>query len=67
MILQVFLHILAFDIEKTLCLENAMVKVLWLDQQKYAPELTNQLVGYISDGLTIRDACFGAGISKDTF
>lgn len=34
---------------------------------KYTQELQDQLVGYIADGLTIRDACFGAGISEDTF
>ena len=34
---------------------------------KYTLELRNQLINYIADGLTIRDACFGAGISEDTF
>ncbi len=34
---------------------------------KYTPELVSQIAGYISDGLTIRDACFGVGISEDTF
>lgn len=34
---------------------------------KYSPELKDQLVGYIADGLTVRDACYGAGISEDTF
>lgn len=34
---------------------------------KYTLELRDQLIGYISDGLTVRDACFGAGISEDTF
>ncbi len=34
---------------------------------KYTKELKDQIAGYITDGLTIRDACFGAGISEDTF
>lgn len=34
---------------------------------KYTQELKDQIAGYIKDGLTIRDACFGAGISEDTF
>ena len=34
---------------------------------KYTPELRDQLAGYIGDGLTVRDACFGARISEDTF
>ncbi len=34
---------------------------------KYNSELKDQLVGYIADGLTVRDACYGAGISEDTF
>lgn len=34
---------------------------------KYTKELVDQIVGYIADGLTIRDTCYGAGISEDTF
>lgn len=34
---------------------------------KYNQELVDQIVGYIADGLTIRDTCYGAGISEDTF
>lgn len=34
---------------------------------KYTPGLRDQLAGYIGDGLTVRDACYGAGISEDTF
>lgn len=34
---------------------------------KYTSKLKDQLVGYIADGLTVRDACYGAGISEDTF
>lgn len=34
---------------------------------KYTPELTKRIRQYLSDGLTIRDACYGAGISEDTF
>lgn len=34
---------------------------------KYTPELTKRIKRYISDGLTIRDVCFGVGISEDTF
>lgn len=34
---------------------------------KYTQELKDQIVSYITDGLTIRDVCFGAGISEDTF
>lgn len=34
---------------------------------KYTPELTKRIKQYISDGLTVRDACYGAGISEDTF
>ena len=34
---------------------------------KYTPELRDQLAGYIGNGLTVRDACFGARISEDTF
>lgn len=34
---------------------------------KYTKELVDQIVGYIADGLTIRDTCYGARISEDTF
>ncbi len=34
---------------------------------KYTPELSKRIVHYLSDGLTIRDVCYGAGISEDTF
>lgn len=34
---------------------------------KYTPELSKRIAQYISDGLTVRDACYGAGISEDTF
>lgn len=34
---------------------------------KYNQELVDQIVGYIADGLTIRDTCYGTGISEDTF
>lgn len=34
---------------------------------KYTPELTKCVRQYIADGLTIRDACYGVGISEDTF
>lgn len=34
---------------------------------KYTQELKDQIAGYIADGLTVRDACFGVGISEDTF
>lgn len=34
---------------------------------KYNKELVEQIVGYIADGLTIRDSCYGVSISEDTF
>ncbi len=34
---------------------------------KYTPELTKRIRQYITDGLTIRDACYGVEISEDTF
>lgn len=34
---------------------------------KYTPELIKRIRQYISDGLTVRDACYGVGISEDTF
>lgn len=34
---------------------------------KYTPELVRRIKQYISDGLTVRDACYGVGISEDTF
>lgn len=34
---------------------------------KYTPELTKRIKQYISDGLTVRDACYGVNISEDTF
>lgn len=34
---------------------------------KYTQELKDQIAGYITDGLTVRDACLGAGISEDIF
>lgn len=34
---------------------------------KYTPELVKRVRQYISDGLTVRDCCFGIGISEDTF
>ncbi len=34
---------------------------------KYNQELVEQIAGYIADGLTIRDTCYGVSISEDTF
>lgn len=34
---------------------------------KYTSELTKRVRQYIADGLTVRDACYGVGISEDTF
>ena len=34
---------------------------------KYTPTLTERIKQYISDGLTVRDICYGVGISEDTF
>lgn len=34
---------------------------------KYTPKLTKRIRQYIADGLTVRDACYGVGISEDTF
>lgn len=34
---------------------------------KYNPELVKRIAQYITDGLTIRDACYGVGITEDTF
>lgn len=34
---------------------------------KYTPELVKRIRQYIADGLTVRDACYGVGISEDTF
>lgn len=34
---------------------------------KYNSELKDRIAGYIADGLTVRDACYGAGITEDTF
>lgn len=34
---------------------------------KYTPELTKRIRQYLADGLTVRNACYGAGISEDTF
>lgn len=34
---------------------------------KYTEELTKRVRQYLSDGLTVRDCCFGVGISEDTF
>ena len=34
---------------------------------KFNQNIVDQLIKYISDGLTIRDACYGVGISEDTF
>lgn len=34
---------------------------------KYTEELTKRIRQYITDGLTVRDACYGVGISEDTF
>lgn len=34
---------------------------------KYTPELTKRIRQYLADGLTVRDCCFGVGISEDTF
>lgn len=42
-------------------------KVIMARSSKYTPELKDQLVHYIASGLTVRDACYGAGISEDTF
>ena len=34
---------------------------------KYTEELTKRIRQYITDGLTVRDACYGVDISEDTF
>ena len=34
---------------------------------KYTEELTKRIRQYLVDGLTVRDCCFGVGISEDTF
>lgn len=34
---------------------------------KYTPELVERIAQYTADGLTIRDACYGVGITEDTF
>ncbi len=34
---------------------------------KYTKELTKRIRQYLADGLTMRDCCFGVGISEDTF
>ncbi len=34
---------------------------------KYTPELVKRITKYIADGLNICDACYGVGISADTF
>lgn len=34
---------------------------------KYTKELTKRVRQYLSDGLTVRDCCYGVGISEDTF
>lgn len=34
---------------------------------KYTEELTKRVRQYLADGLTVRDCCFGVGISEDTF
>lgn len=34
---------------------------------KYTPELVRRIKQYISDGLTVRDACYGVNISEDIF
>lgn len=34
---------------------------------KYTPELVRRVRQYLADGLTVRDCCFGVGISEDTF
>ncbi len=34
---------------------------------KYSEELGDKIARHILEGLTIKDACFGAGISEDTF
>lgn len=34
---------------------------------KYTEELVRRIRQYLADGLTVRDACYGAGISEDTF
>lgn len=34
---------------------------------KYTPELTKRVRQYLTDGLTVRDCCYGVGISEDTF
>lgn len=33
---------------------------------KYSPEITEQLISYLKEGFTVRDACYGVGISEDT-
>lgn len=34
---------------------------------KYTEELIKRIRQYLADGLTVRDCCFGVGISEDTF
>lgn len=52
---------------KTLLLFGAKIKPYMARPTKYTSELTKRIRQYISDGLTVRDACYGAGISEDTF
>lgn len=46
---------------------SAKIKPYMARPTKYTEELTKRIRQYLADGLTVRDACFGANISEDTF
>ena len=58
---------MSFDFAKMLLLFDAKIKPYMARPTRYTPELTKRIRQYISDGLTVRDCCFGVGISEDTF
>lgn len=33
---------------------------------KYSTEITEQIISYLREGFTVRDTCYGVGISEDT-
>lgn len=58
---------MSLDLSKTLPFFGAKIKPYMARPTKYTEELTKRIRQYLTDGLTVRDACYGVGSSEDTF
>lgn len=58
---------MSLNLLKMLPFFGAKIKPYMARPTKYTEELTKRIRQYLADGLTVRDCCFGANISEDTF